>query len=110
MSDSRSAHRPMASGHCSSCGRPNGPAVPYRIAHILRLFDPGGRYQGRALRTIRKQAGGYLTVVAATDTEGACPVVAFGAGATWGESWEAASEAVNKGRWRPDKFAGQNWA
>lgn len=88
----------------------NSPAVPYKQAHLHRLISGGTRYRFRAFRLIPKDAGGYLAVVAATDVESASPVVAFGTGATWGDAWEAANQAVGQGRWRPDQYAGTSWA
>lgn len=69
----------------------------------------GTAYAFRSIRIARRSSGGFMAVVAATDTAGSGPVVAFGAGSTWGEAFEAANQAVGRGAWKPDKFPGQHW-
>lgn len=100
----------MAGAGSAGRGRGDGPNVPFKQAHLQRLIAWPGRYHFRSLRLTAKAGGGYLAVVAATDTEAATPVVCFGAGPTWGEAWEAVNQAIGRGAWKRDQYPGQQWA
>lgn len=100
---------PLPGRHCPGCHCADNPNLPFKTLHFFKLVDGHKRYWFRKITVSRKISGGYLAVVAATDTEAAAPVVVFGAGPTFGAAWEAANQGVGKGSWKPDQFPGLHW-